>query len=91
MSGPHRDEFIEAMKSEIDDLVKHKTWHSVSESQVPAKADGTKANILPCTWVLRIKRYPDGRLRKFKARICARGDRQIAGVDYGESFAPVVS
>ena len=91
MNGPHRDEFIKAMKSEIDDLEKHETWHTVKESEVPAKADGTKANILPCTWVLRIKRYPDGRLRKFKARICARGDRQIAGVDYGESFAPVVS
>ena len=41
--------------------------------------------------VLRIKRYPDGRVNKFKARFCARGDKQIEGVDYFEKFAPVVS
>ena len=28
----------------------------------------TGANVLPSTWVLKIKRFPDGRLRKFKAR-----------------------
>ena len=47
-------------------------------------------NILPSTWAFKIKRYPDRRVKKFKARFCARGDRQQEGIDYFETWAPVV-
>jgi hypothetical protein len=47
-------------------------------------------NILPSTWAFKLKRYPDGRVKKFKARFCARGDRQKEGIDYFETWAPVV-
>jgi hypothetical protein len=47
--------------------------------------------VLPTTWAFRCKRYPDGRIRKFKARFCARGDRQIEGVDFFDTFAPVIN
>jgi hypothetical protein len=43
------------------------------------------------SWVFRIKRYPDGSLRKLKARFCARGFEQVEGVDFPETFAPVVN
>ena len=86
LAGPHRHEFIDAIKQEIEEVEKLGTWNVVKRSKVPEGA-----NILQCTWVLRIKRYLDGRLRKFKARICARGDQQVEGIDYDESFAPVVS
>ena len=49
------------------------------------------ANLLPSTWAFKEKRYPDGRLRKFKACFCVRGDKQIEGVDYEDKYAPVVS
>jgi hypothetical protein len=49
------------------------------------------AKVLPSTWVFKIKRYPDGRKRKYKARFCVRGDRQVEGVDYNEKYSPVVS
>ncbi len=86
MTGSYRQEFLDAMQVEIKELEAHNTWIVVKMSEVPKSA-----NILPCTWVFRIKRYPDGRLRKFKARICARGDKQIEGVDYDETYSPVVS
>jgi Reverse transcriptase (RNA-dependent DNA polymerase) len=35
--------------------------------------------------------YPDGTVRKLKARFCVRGDRQLEGVDYFDTFAPVVN
>jgi hypothetical protein len=86
MAGPHRDEFRKAMVQEIQELEAHDTWKVVRRDDMPEGA-----NVLPGTWALKIKRYPDGRLRKFKARFCARGDRQVEGVDYFEKYAPVVS
>lgn len=47
-------------------------------------------NVLPSTWAFKCKRYPDGRIKKFKARFCARGDRQKEGIDYFETWSPVV-
>lgn len=47
-------------------------------------------SILPSTWAFKVKRYPDGTVKKYKARFCVRGDRQIEGVDYWETWAPVV-
>jgi hypothetical protein len=48
-------------------------------------------NVLPSTWVFKCKRYPDGLVRKLKARFCAGGHRQVEGRDYFETFAPVVN
>jgi hypothetical protein len=38
-----------------------------------------------------VKRFPNGLVKKFKARFCVRGDKQIEGVDFFETWAPVVS
>jgi hypothetical protein len=86
MAGPHAEAFSEAMNEEIRALEEHSTWTIIKRSSVPEGA-----NILPGTWVFKIKRYPDGRFRKTKARFCVRGDRQVEGIDYFESYAPVVS
>jgi hypothetical protein len=77
MTGPYREEFLAAMRQEIEELEGHKTWKVLKRSSLPEGA-----NILPSTWAFKIKRYPDGRLRKFKAQFCVRGDMQIEGVDY---------
>ena len=49
------------------------------------------ANVLQSTWAFKRKRYPDGRLRKYKARFCVQGDQQIQGIDVFDTYAPVVS
>jgi hypothetical protein len=86
MLGSDREQYEEAMVKEITELELHKTWTMVKKSSVPANA-----KVLPSTWVLRLKRYPDGRERKHKARFCVRGDRQVEGIDYTEKYSPVVS
>jgi hypothetical protein len=63
LSGPHRAEFLEAMRTEIQELEDHDTWTVISRNQVPEGA-----NILPSTWAYRVKRFPDGTFRKTKAR-----------------------
>ena len=45
MSGPHRDEFVAAMKAEIEELEFHETWNVLPRTLVPKGA-----NILPGTW-----------------------------------------
>jgi hypothetical protein len=47
--------------------------------------------VLNSTWVFRRKGFPDGKLRKHKARFCVRGDQQVARIDYFETYAPVTS
>ena len=48
-------------------------------------------HVLPSTWAFRCKRFPDGTIKKLKARFCARGDRQLEGVDFFDTYAPVAS
>jgi hypothetical protein len=66
MTGPFREEFIQAMGTEISELKRHDTWAVVPRSLVPEGA-----NVLPSTWAFKIKRFPDGMLRKFTGRFCA--------------------
>jgi Reverse transcriptase (RNA-dependent DNA polymerase) len=86
LAGPYRDEFWKAMELEISGLEGMGTWEIVSRASMPG---GAKA--IPGTWALRIKRYPDGRLNKFKARWCVMGNRMEKGVHYFEdSYSPLV-
>jgi hypothetical protein len=76
--------FHKAMLNEIQSLESFQVWDLVKRQQV-------KTKILPSTWTFRKKHHPDGTIKKLKARFCARGDKQIQGIDYFESYAPVVS
>jgi hypothetical protein len=45
---------------------------------------------LPGQWVLDYKEDKDGYINKFKARLVAGGHKQVEGLDYKDTFAPVV-
>ncbi|XP_021833818.1 uncharacterized protein LOC110773602, partial [Prunus avium] len=70
------------MATEIHALQKACTWDLVPSSQA--------THILPCKWVYRIKRKSDGSIERFKARLVANGFFQQDGIDYTETFSPVV-
>ncbi|CAN1753275.1 Retrovirus-related Pol polyprotein from transposon TNT 1-94 [Linum perenne] len=72
----------DAMKAELEALKLNETW-SLVELPPGKKAIGNK-------WVYRIKYKSDGRIERFKARLVAKGYTQLEGIDYQETFAPVV-
>lgn len=71
-----------AMSAEISALLQNQTW-----SLVPSTI---AHNVVGCKWVYRIKRKPDGSIDRHKARLVAKGFHQQPGVDYFETFSPVV-
>ena len=77
--------YIEAMKKEVSQLMKQNTWKRLPRNDVPP---GRK--ILKSTWAFKLKRLPDETPLKYKTRFCVRGDLQTEGVDYFETYAPVV-
>jgi len=84
MNGPNQEGYWESCLKEISTLQDSmQSWEVVSRE--------SWMNVLPSTWAFKCKRYPSGEVRKLKARFCVRGDRQIEGVDYFDTFAPVVN
>jgi len=83
MNGPDRAGYWEAMKSEISTLIKLKAWTVVSFTP--------DMNVLDSTRAFKCKRYPDGNIRKLKARFCTRVFQQVHDTDYFDTFATVVS
>ncbi|GJQ90032.1 putative RNA-directed DNA polymerase [Tanacetum coccineum] len=70
------------MKEEYDALMKNETWSLVPRASNTNVADGK--------WVYKLKRDKNGVITCYKARFVAKGFRQQPGIDFHETFSPVV-
>ena len=66
MNGPDKVGYWKAAETEIKTLEDKECWEIVDREHW--------MNVLLGTWAFKCKRYPDGRIEKFKGRFCARGD-----------------
>ena len=70
------------MAEKISSMKENDVWELVPA--VPGQ------NLLKTKWVFKQKTKADGSIDKFKARLCVKGWSQKYGVDFKDTFAPVI-
>jgi hypothetical protein len=70
------------MQAEFDALIGNDTWSLVSRPP--------GVNMVTGKWIFRHKLHDDGTLDRYKARWVLRGFTQRPGLDYDETFSPVI-
>ena len=87
LKAPDRDEFIKAMQQEVIQHEERGHWIMIPRSEVPP---GTK--VLPAVWSMKRKRrVATGEVYKHKARLNIGGHKQEHGVNFWETYSPVVN
>ena len=77
MISPDSEKWLQAMKSEMQSMYNNQVWNLVDPPE------GVK--VIGYKWVQKIKHD-----MTFKSRLVAKGFKQTHGIDYDETFSPVV-
>jgi len=82
MSCSDRAQWRAACAEEMEQFVHQNIFDMVS------KPEGCK--VVNCKWVFKTKLGPDGQVEHYKARLVAKGFSQVKGIDFNETYSPVV-
>ena len=81
MNSSEFDQWLNAMKSEMDSMYTNQVWTLVDPPE------GIKP--IGCKWIFKKKTDMEGNVITYKARLVAKGYRRKQGVDYDETFSLV--
>ena len=82
LTGEEKEKWREAMEVEMESIKRNNVWELV-ELPKGRSSVGSK-------WVFKKKVNEEGVVKRYKARIVAQGFSQKFGLDYDETFCPVV-
>lgn len=82
MECPNKEQWKIAIDEEIAAHEENKTWTIVSRT--------AEMKPITCKWLFKQKFNANGSLDRYKARLVVRGFSQRPGLDYQETFAPVI-
>lgn len=82
LAGPDKANWMTAMEKEMESLRTHDVWDLV-ELPRDLKVVGSK-------WVYKLKKNADGSVEWYRIRLVAQGFTQKFGIDYDETFCPIV-
>ena len=74
------NDFVRAMVKEVQDHEERDHWGLFLRSDMPPRAKTILA-----IWSFKWKSFPDGRVMKHKARLCAHGGMQCWGIDFWDT------
>uniref|UniRef100_A0AAV1U804 Reverse transcriptase Ty1/copia-type domain-containing protein n=1 Tax=Peronospora matthiolae TaxID=2874970 RepID=A0AAV1U804_9STRA len=79
---PRAKYWKEVMRTEIDALEQNYSWEVIRKPR--------EAKLLHSKWVYKLKMHADGTIERYKARLVARGDERVYGIDYTYTFSTIL-
>lgn len=76
------EKWRKSASAEFDAALRNHTWDLVPAEEA--------TNVIGNRWLFRTKFNPDGTVDKLKSRLVAKGNHQRPGIDYHETFSPVI-
>jgi hypothetical protein len=70
------------MDVEYATLMKNAMWRLVPRP--------SSVNVIDSEWVFKVKKHVDESIERYKARLVTKGSKQRHGLDYDDTFSPIV-